>query len=44
MAIYEIVKMGNPVLAAVAEPVEDPTTAEIRMLVADMRGLAYLTK
>lgn len=37
MAICEIKKMGNPVLAMVAEPVTDPRAPEIRQLVNDMR-------
>ena len=36
MAILKIARMGHPVLHRVADPVEDPTTPEIRRLVADM--------
>lgn len=36
MAILKIARMGHPVLAAKARPVEDPTAPEIRRLVADM--------
>jgi len=36
MAILKIARMGHPVLAAAAKPVEDPTAPEIRRLVADM--------
>lgn len=37
MAVLRIAKMGNPILARVAEPVEDPTAPEIRRLAADMQ-------
>ena len=37
MAVLRIAKMGNPVLLKKAEPVADPTTAEIRRLAADMQ-------
>ena len=37
MAILKIARMGHPVLRAPAAPVGDPTAAEIRALVADMR-------
>lgn len=36
MAILKIARMGHPVLLQKASPVEDPTSAEIRKLVADM--------
>ena len=36
MAILKIARMGHPVLARRADPVTDPTTPEIRRLVADM--------
>jgi peptide deformylase len=36
MAILKIARMGHPLLLARAEPVADPTTPEIRRLVADM--------
>src|SRR5262245_46770322 len=36
MAVLRIAKMGNPVLMQKAEPVADPTSAEIRQLAADM--------
>ena len=36
MAILKIARMGHPVLAQRATPVADPTTVEIRRLVADM--------
>jgi peptide deformylase len=36
MAILKIARMGHPVLARRADPVPDPTTPEIRHLVADM--------
>ncbi|MFQ5487082.1 MAG: peptide deformylase [Gammaproteobacteria bacterium] len=36
MAIREVLKMGNPVLLQVAEPVSDFNTAELDQLVADM--------
>ena len=36
MAILKIARMGHPVLLAGAEPVADPTAAEIRSLAADM--------
>lgn len=36
MAILKIARMGHPVLARIAEPVADPTAADIRALVADM--------
>ncbi|MGE0096574.1 MAG: peptide deformylase, partial [Alphaproteobacteria bacterium] len=36
MAIRNIAKMGNPVLKRPARPVSDPTSPEIRALVADM--------
>jgi peptide deformylase len=36
MAILKIARMGHPVLLARAEPVADPTAAEIRRLVRDM--------
>lgn len=37
MAVHEIIKMGNPVLATIAEPVTDPCAPEIQELVSDMR-------
>ncbi|MBX6746546.1 MAG: peptide deformylase [Acetobacteraceae bacterium] len=36
MAILKIARMGHPVLLREAEPVADPTTPEIRRLIADM--------
>jgi peptide deformylase len=36
MAILKIARMGHPVLALPAQPVEDPKSAEIRRLVNDM--------
>ena len=36
MAILKIARMGHPVLARRADPVPDPTSPEIRRLVADM--------
>jgi peptide deformylase len=36
MAILKIARMGHPVLHRVADPVPDPTSPEIRRLVADM--------
>ena len=36
MAILKIARMGNPVLMRPAEPVADPTSDEIKRLVADM--------
>lgn len=36
MAILKIARMGHPVLLQRAAPVEDPTSPEIRRLVADM--------
>ena len=36
MAILKIARMGHPVLARRADPVPDPTAAEIRRLVDDM--------
>lgn len=36
MALLKLARMGNPVLRQVAQPVEDPTSEEIRRLVADM--------
>jgi len=36
MAILKIARMGHPVLADPAEPVEDPKAPEIRHLIADM--------
>ncbi|NQV84453.1 MAG: peptide deformylase [Rhodospirillales bacterium] len=36
MAILKIARMGHPVLARIAEPVEDPTAPEVRRLIADM--------
>ena len=37
MAILKIARMGHPVLRSAAQPVEDPTSPEIRRLVADMQ-------
>ena len=36
MAILKIARMGHPVLAGEAAPVDDPAAPEIRQLVADM--------
>ncbi|MFM2129590.1 MAG: peptide deformylase [Pseudomonadota bacterium] len=36
MAILKIARMGNPVLMRPAEPVADPTSDEVKRLVADM--------
>jgi len=36
MAILKIARMGHPILAQVASPVEDPGSPEVRRLVADM--------
>lgn len=36
MALLKIARMGHPVLASPARPVEDPTAPAIRRLVADM--------
>lgn len=36
MAILKIARMGHPVLAGTAAPVDDPTAPQIRRLVADM--------
>ncbi len=36
MAILKIARMGHPVLSRVADPVEDPTSAETKALVRDM--------
>jgi len=36
LAILKIARMGHPVLLGQAEPVADPTTPEMRRLVADM--------
>ena len=36
MAILKIARMGHPVLGRVAAPIEDPDTADVRRLVADM--------
>lgn len=36
MAILKIARMGHPVLKRVADPVSDPTSAEVRRLVSDM--------
>ena len=36
MAILKIARMGHPVLLQRAEPVADPSSPEIRRLVADM--------
>jgi len=36
MAILKIARMGHPVLRCRADPVEDPTAAEIALLAADM--------
>jgi peptide deformylase len=36
MAILKIARMGHPVLARVADPVPDPSSREMRMLVEDM--------
>jgi peptide deformylase len=37
MAILKIARMGHPVLLARAAPVENPASAEIQRLIADMR-------
>jgi len=37
MTIQPIIKMGNPALRGIAEPISDPTAAEIAELVQDMR-------
>ena len=36
MAILKIARMGHPILRRPADPVEDPTTAEVRRLVENM--------
>jgi peptide deformylase len=36
MALLKIARMGHPVLLRQADPVTDPTTPEIRRLIADM--------
>ncbi|MGB0747794.1 MAG: peptide deformylase [Magnetospiraceae bacterium] len=36
MAILKIARMGHPVLARPADPVDDPTVPEIQKLIADM--------
>jgi peptide deformylase len=36
MAVLKIARMGNPVLAGVADPVSDPKHPEIHRLIADM--------
>lgn len=36
MAVLKIARMGHPVLLRVADPVGDPTTPELRRLIADM--------
>jgi peptide deformylase len=36
MAILKVARMGHPILAAISEPVEDPTAPEIGQLIADM--------
>ncbi len=36
MAILKIARLGHPILLRIAEAVADPTTAEMRRLVADM--------
>jgi len=37
MAVLRIAKMGNPILLKKADPVPDPTAADIRRLAADMQ-------
>jgi peptide deformylase len=37
MAVKEILKMGNPALTVVSQPVEDPRSPQIRALLQDMR-------
>ncbi len=37
MTVKPIIRMGNPTLRRIAEPIDDPTSPEIRDLVADMR-------
>jgi len=36
MAILKIARMGHPVLAGIADPVEDPTDPAVHRLIADM--------
>lgn len=36
MSILKIARMGHPVLRKVAQPIDDPTTPEVRRLIADM--------
>lgn len=36
MAILKIARMGHPVLKRKADPIDDPTTPEIRQLITDM--------
>jgi peptide deformylase len=36
MTLRKIARLGHPVLLARAEPIDDPTTAEIRRLIEDM--------
>jgi peptide deformylase len=37
MTVQAILKMGNPILRQVADPIEDPTSEDIQALVRDMR-------
>ena len=37
MTVQPILKMGNPILRQVADPIEDPTSDTVRTLVSDMR-------
>jgi len=37
MSVKEVLRMGNPLLAHVAQPVEDATAEEIQSLIIDLR-------
>ncbi|MCP9774845.1 peptide deformylase [Cyanobium sp. WAJ14-Wanaka] len=37
MAIREVLRMGNPLLRQIAEPVENPLAADIQQLITDLR-------
>ncbi|MHB1133938.1 MAG: peptide deformylase [Chloroflexota bacterium] len=37
MAVREILQLGNPLLRQVAQPVADPTAADVAQLLADLR-------
>ncbi len=37
MAVREVLQLGNPLLRAVSEPVEDPTSPEVARIVEDLR-------